>query len=133
MTPEAKEIQTKSHAIFAGQASVGIAYLYGSRARGDTHGRSDYDFAVYLVESDPVKRGDIRAYLISELTEKLETDNVDVVVLNDLESPELKYNIIREGEVMFEREPYRVLIEPRILNEYFDFLYLLRKYNLTTV
>jgi len=125
-------IQEKIGSVFSDQEKCGIAYLYGSRARGESGESSDYDFAVYLTEPDPVKRSDIRAACISELTKKLGTDDVDVAVFNDLESPELKYNIIREGAVLFEREPYRVLIEPQILNEYFDFMYLLRKYHLTT-
>ena len=46
---------------------------------------------------------------------------------NDL-TPELwneylleAYTIIREGKLIYEREPYKVILEPRILNEYFDF------------
>ncbi len=132
MYKESEKIQERVKTVFPDQESVGIAYLYGSRARGESGRRSDYDFSVYLTELDPVKRSEIRSFLISELTKKLGTDNVDVVVLNDLESSELKYNIIRDGAVMFEREPYRILVEPEILNEYFDFVYLLRKYHLTT-
>jgi len=129
---EIEKIVEKIGSLFSDQASIGIAYLYGSRARGESDHRSDYDFAIYLTEPNPVKRSDIRAFLISELTRNLGNDNVDVVVLNDLESPELKYNIVREGNVMFEREPFRVIVEPQIFNEYFDFMYLLRKYHLTT-
>lgn len=133
MRKDVEKIKDKIGSLFSDQEQLGIAYLYGSRSRGEAGPRSDYDFAVYLTELDPVKQSEIRASLISALIKKLGTDDVDVVILNDLESPELKYNIIRDGEVLFEREPFRVLVEPRILNDYFDFMYLLRKYHLTTV
>ena len=127
-----EDYRKKIHIVCKKFPTIKLVYLFGSRATGKNGPMSDYDFAVYLTEPDPVKRSDIRAACISELTKKLGTDDVDVAVFNDLESPELKYNIIREGAVLFEREPYRVLIEPQILNEYFDFMYLLRKYHLTT-
>ena len=132
MDNEVIEIQEKIGALFSSEPAIGIVYLFGSRARGEADSRSDYDFGVYLSAEDPVQRGNIQAHLISELTKKLGTDSLDAVILNDIESPELKYNIIREGIVLFEREPYRVVIEPRILNDYFDFMYLMRKYHLTT-
>jgi len=43
----------------------------------------------------------------------------------------MKYSIIKSGSIIYEVEPYRMLIEPRILNEYFDFRFLLRKHGLT--
>lgn len=68
---------------------------------------------------------------MSKLSRELGIDAVDVVVLNEAESPELKYRIIKEGELIYEKEPYKVSLEPRIFNEYFDFIYGLRKYGLT--
>jgi hypothetical protein len=61
----------------------------------------------------------------------LKTDAVDVVMLNDLENTEMKYFIIAHGKLIFEREPYKVLVEPRILHEYFDFREMLLRYKLT--
>ena len=56
---------------------------------------------------------------------------MDSVILNYTDAPELKYSIIKSGKVIYEIEPYKLLIEPKILNEYFDFRFLLRKYQLT--
>jgi hypothetical protein len=56
---------------------------------------------------------------------------IDIVILNLARSPELKYQIINGGRLIYEKEPFKVLIEPRILNEYFDFQKMLLKYNLT--
>lgn len=107
--------------IFSKYPQVKLAYLFGSQANGTAGPMSDYDFAVYLDEKDSAKRFDIRLNLMSQLSLLLKTDGVDVVVINDTESPDLKYDIIKEGKLILEKAPYKLLIEPKILNEYFDF------------
>ncbi|MBI4330557.1 MAG: nucleotidyltransferase domain-containing protein [Chloroflexi bacterium] len=92
---------------------------------------ADHDFAVYLVEPSAVKRFDIRLRLMAVLVRELNTERVDVRVLNDVKGPEFKYAIIKEGILLFERETCKVLVEPRILSEYFDFQYWLVKNNVT--
>lgn len=111
--------------------SVGAVYLFGSRATGGAHARSDYDIAVYIDENDIVKRNETLYQLSGEIARALQSDDIDIHSLRDLQAPELKYQIITQGKIIFEREPFRLIFEPRILNEYFDFLYLLRKYHLT--
>lgn len=117
--------------LFEAQPSVAFAYLYGSRASGKAGPMSDYDFAIFLDEQDAVKRHDILFRLGAEISKKLGTDVVDLHSLNDMQTPELKFRIIHDGVLLFERGGSRLIIEPRILNEYFDFTYLLRKYGLT--
>lgn len=117
--------------IFQLYPQVKLVYFFGSRAKGKDGTLSDYDFAVYLDEKDKKKRFDMRLDLMGKLSRELKIDAVDVVVLNDAESPELKYDIIKEGKLIYEKEPYKVALEPRILNEYFDFMHGLRKYDLT--
>jgi len=117
--------------IFKRYPKIKLVYLFGSRARGKEGPLSDYDFAFYLNEKDRSKIFDIKLKLLDEITRALGTDKVDVVVLNLVEEPEMKYNIIKEGRLIFEREPFKVLVEPRILNEYFDFHDLLLRHNLT--
>lgn len=126
-------LKEKLFPIFERYPEVAVVYLFGSKARREAGPMSDYDFAFYLNENDVVKRSQILFKISGEISKILGTDAIDAHCLNDIYSPELKYNIIKDGEVFFEREPHRVLIEPRILNEYFDFLFLLRKYNLTKV
>ncbi len=92
---------------------------------------SDYDFAVYLDEKDPKKRFDLRLELLGKITKELKTDEVDLCVLNDLHSPGLKYYIIKDGKIIYEKEPFKLVVEPRIFNEFFDFRQSLIKYNLT--
>lgn len=117
--------------IFEKYSEVKLVYLFGSQATGKTGPLSDYDFAVYLDEKDEQKRFDLQLSLTGELSIKLKTNDVDLVVLNDIDAPELKYNIIKDGILLLEKEPFKVVIEPRILNEYFDFHDLLLRYKLT--
>ena len=117
--------------VFEACKEVKLAYLFGSRAQGTAGPLSDHDFAVYLDERDPKRAVEIRLELLDELQRRLKTDKVEVVALNLAESPELKYNIIVTGTLLYEEEPYKVLVEPRILNEYFDFHEMLKRHDLT--
>ena len=110
---------------------VKLGYFFGSRAENSYGPLSDYDFAFYLDEINKEKRFEIRLTLIRHLTKLFQTDDVDVVILNDAQAPELKYNIIKSGILFYEQEPFKVLIEPRILNEYFDFHSSLLRHGLT--
>ena len=115
--------------LFKVEPKIGFAYLFGSRAQGIAGTRSDYDVAIYFDESDVIKRHDLLFRLAGLISQKFKTDLIDVHSINDLQAPELKFSIIHDGILLFEREPHRVLAEPRILNEYFDFMYLSKKYN----
>lgn len=126
-----KEQLENVKAIFKLYPEIKVVYFFGSKATGEDGPLSDYDFAVYLDEKDKKRMFDIKFELFDRLSRLLKTDRVDMVILNLTESPELKYNIIKEGKVIFEEEPFRILLEPKILNEYFDFHYMLSKYNLT--
>lgn len=111
--------------------NIKLAYLFGSQARGNAGQLSDYDFAVYLDEQNRIKRTDIKLDLMAKLQRTLKTEKIDIVILNDIDQPELKYHIIQDGKLIYQEEPYRLMIEPKILNEYFDFRYTLRQYGLT--
>lgn len=128
---ELTELEDKLEPLFTAEPLVGLVYLFGSRAQGTAGERSDYDLAIFFTEADVVKRHEKLFRLASDISKTVGSDRIDVHCLNDLKAPELKYHIIHDGELIFEREPHRLVIEPRILNEYFDFTYLLRKYGLT--
>lgn len=110
---------------------IKLAYLFGSTAREDGGKLSDIDIAVYFDGADKRQMAELKLKLLAELSQALETDQIDLVVLNTTEQPELKYQIISEGELICEREPYKIMVEPLILNEYFDFQMILRRYGLT--
>lgn len=118
-------------AVFRSRPKIKLAYLFGSRAAGRTTPLSDYDFAVFLDEQNSLKRGRLKLDLITTLSQVIQTDRLDLVILNENVGSELKYHIIKDGHLIYEVEPYRVIVEPRILNEYFDFRLSLRQYGLT--
>lgn len=125
------EVIKNCRLIFQSCPQIKLAYFFGSRATGQSGPLSDYDFAVYLEERDVKKIFSLKSQLHDKLSRLLKTDNIDIVSLDTAESPELKYEIIKDGQLIYEQEPYRVLIEPRILHEYFDFKMMMQKYNLT--
>lgn len=117
--------------IFKLYPEVKLVYLFGSKAKDDDGVLSDYDFALYLDENNSKKRFDLRLKIITEISKELKEDKIDVCILNDIDASELKYNIIKGGKLIFERKPFKLLVEPKILNEYFDFHFSLQRYNLT--
>ena len=75
-----------------------LLVLFGSRARGDVHAASDWDFG-YLAESSlDVGR------LLADLVEAIGSDRVDLVDLNRA-SGLLRYRAARDGHPLFEARP----------------------------
>jgi predicted nucleotidyltransferase len=128
---EISELRKKLLPIFKKYKEIKLVYLFGSQATGKAGPLSDYDFAIYLDEKDKKKIFNIKLELLASISQALQTDKVDIVVLNAVDAPELKYNIIKEGKLIFERESFKLVVEPRILNEYFDFKMSLQRHNLT--
>ena len=128
---ELKEIKGKITPIFKDYPEIKLVYFFGSKARGEGGPLSDYDFAVYTEKKGVKKTFDLKFSLQDKISRALKTDKVDMVMLDITESPELKFNVIKEGKLIYEVEPYKVIIEPKILNEYFDFHSLLLRHGLT--
>lgn len=128
-----KSLQKKLAILFRKYRRVKLVYLFGSRARNDAGPLSDFDFAVYADTTDRSALADVRLKLTNDLTRLLKTDAVDVVMLNSVEQPELKYAIIKEGRCVYGQAAYKILVEPRIIIEYCDFKTQLQKYGLTSV
>lgn len=116
--------------VFKLYPEIKLAYLFGSRVNNKTGPLSDYDFAFYLDENDKKKMAEIKLDLSVKISSILGSDKIDIVILNTNESPELKYNIIKAGKLIFEEEPFKILVEPKILTEYFDFRLSLLRHNL---
>lgn len=75
-----------------------LLMLFGSRARGDAHDGSDWDFG-YLAS------GDIDwAALLASIVNTVSSDRVDLVDLARA-SGLLRYRAARDGVVVFEAEP----------------------------
>ncbi|MBI5664550.1 MAG: nucleotidyltransferase domain-containing protein [Nitrospirae bacterium] len=128
---KADEVIEAVKGVIKSHPEIKLAYIFGSQATGHTGTMSDFDFAFYADEKNTHKLYDLKFALGDKISRALKTDKVDIIILNLSDSPELKYNIIKDGKLFYCEEPFKVLIEPRILNEYFDFHDLLARYNLT--
>ena len=117
--------------ILARFSTIKVAYLFGSQANGTAGPLSDYDIAIYTDAAAPSEDFKLRIDIANAVSKELKTDAVEVLSLNSTESPELKFAVIRDGILLKEVEPFKVMVEPKIMNEYFDFREGLRRNNLT--
>jgi len=90
---------------FPGERANGVvsAYLFGSHAAGRAHRESDIDIGVLLdrqIYATERERFDARLSLIGEIGSFLESNNVDLVILNDA-PPELGARVVTEGVRVF--------------------------------
>lgn len=81
--------------------------LFGSRARGDTHSKSDWDFAVLYDEElrQATVKGinQLEIYNILADIFQIPNDKIDVVDLNHCSSIIAHY-VARDGKLLYERE-----------------------------
>jgi predicted nucleotidyltransferase len=105
-------------------SEVNLAYLFGSQVEGDVGPTSDYDLGVLLDHTASWPQ--IRVQLSHSLTHVLNTERIDLVLLN--EAPvELAYAIIARGKVLYQRDvATRVEYEARVMSLYGDYLPILR-------
>jgi uncharacterized protein YutE (UPF0331/DUF86 family)/predicted nucleotidyltransferase len=116
------EKQSQLNQLFS-QNPVNAAYLSGSLSNRTTFGHlRDIDVAILLM--DQIKKDqffDYQLYFMSELTKRLESDSIDVVILNQ-SSLLLKLQVIKYGQILFSRnEKQRVSFETRAVMDYLDF------------
>jgi len=96
-----------------------FAYLFGGLAKGKLQPLSDIDIAVYLAES--CSFSEIKLDILGNLVEILQTDEIDLVVLNTAELP-LKMNILKNKKVIVNKDPSaRHKFESLTMRKFFDF------------
>ena len=99
--------------------NVLFAYLFGSLAKGDPAPLSDVDIAVFLKEGVDVAKNKLE--LLGGLIDILQTDEIDLVILNIAHLP-LLMNILRNKKVIVDKEPFaRQIFESLTMRKYFDF------------
>jgi uncharacterized protein YutE (UPF0331/DUF86 family)/predicted nucleotidyltransferase len=116
------EKQTRLNQLFA-QSPVDAAYLAGSLSNRASFGHlSDVDIAILLMNQIQSNQFlDYQLYFFSELAKRLESDTIDVVILNQA-SLLLKLQVIKYGQILFSRnEKQRVSFETRAVMDYLDF------------
>ncbi len=116
------EKQSQLNQLFA-QSPVNAAYLAGSLSNRTSFGHlTDVDIAILLMEqikSDQFL--DYQLYFFSELAKRLDSESIDVVILNQA-SLLLKLQVIRYGQILFSRdEKSRISFETKAVMDYLDF------------
>src|SRR5205085_7862153 len=116
------EKQSQLNQLFT-QNPVNAAYLAGSLSSRTSFGHlTDVDIAILLM--DRIKSDqflDYQIYFFSELAKRLETDSIDVVILNQA-SLILKLQVIKNGQILFSRnEKQRISFETKAVMDYLDF------------
>jgi predicted nucleotidyltransferase len=114
---------------FASLDGVVLAYLFGSHARGQAWAQSDVDVAVLLEgHPDNDRCFDARLEVIGGLMEILNTNEVDVLILNQA-PPALAYAVLRDGILLFCRDHQaRIEYQLHTVNEYLDFRPILKRH-----
>jgi predicted nucleotidyltransferase len=101
---------------------IRVAYLFGSRARGDSRDDSDLDVAVSYDAADDRVRETVRRAIVAALTDALGRvgERADVVDLERADSA-VAFRAIREGRLVLSRsQGDRVRIESRVGRRYDD-------------
>ena len=96
-TIELRQLVQRIAGLLESREEVLEAYLFGSHARAQAQPHSDIDVAVYVDEAraDDACYG-YRSRLTAALMAGLETDRVDIVVLNRA-PPLLYHRVLRDG------------------------------------
>jgi predicted nucleotidyltransferase len=96
-----------------------FAYLFGGLARGKPQPLSDVDIAIYLKKES--KLAETKLDILGNLITVLQTDEIDLVVLNTAELP-MAVNILKYRKIIVDKDPYsRHVFESVTLRKYFDF------------
>jgi uncharacterized protein YutE (UPF0331/DUF86 family)/predicted nucleotidyltransferase len=116
------EKQSRLNQLFA-QNPVNAAYFTGTLSNRTAFGHlNDVDIAILMM--DQIKSDqflDYQLYFFSELAKRLESESIDVVILNQA-SLLLKLQVIKNGQILYTRdEKHRVIFETKAVMDYLDF------------
>jgi predicted nucleotidyltransferase len=96
-----------------------FAYLFGGFARRKPQPLSDVDIAVYL--KPDCNFAENKLDILGNLIDILQTDEIDLVVLNSAELP-LIMNVLRNKKALVDKNPFcRHSFESLAMRKYFDF------------
>jgi len=119
LPPNVEDLILKALTYLQSVPDILFAYLFGSFGRGKQLPLSDVDIAVYLKEPTVVQEKKME--ILGTLIDILQTDEVDLVVLNNAPLP-LQRRILQSKKVVVDHEPFRRHhYESLTMREYFDF------------
>jgi predicted nucleotidyltransferase len=101
---------------------IKLGYYFGSQSKGKGKPLSDHDFAIYLDETTtPSRKFEIIGGITADLMQIMGSNNIDLVLINDTKNIPLTFTIFSQGELIYEVEPYRVLMGSKYMSAYHDF------------
>lgn len=109
-TPTLEELKVVSQRLPEKIPYLKMLVLFGSRARGDTHANSDWDFAALYDEQLREESCQDRGFAWFEVPGvigqvfSLNSDEIDVVELHRA-SPLIAHFVARDGKLLYEKEP----------------------------
>jgi predicted nucleotidyltransferase len=104
-----------------------FAYLFGSRIKGNADKRSDWDIAIYFKKYPKRLAKWTVFYLEAEISREI-GEEVQITVLNNLDSPVFLFQIINDGLLLIDNDPEkRILFETQALKKYHDWNYFLKR------
>jgi predicted nucleotidyltransferase len=109
-TSSLTDLKTLSHQLPEKIPYLKMLILFGSQARGDTHAKSDWDFAALYDEELRKAILGKNAFAWFEVPNilgkffELNSDNIDVVELNRCSSL-VAHFVARDGKLLYEKEP----------------------------
>ena len=113
------QLLPKASDYLASHPKVLFAYLFGGLVKGGLQPLSDVDLAVYLADSHSFS--EIKLDILGNLIDILQTDEIDLVVLNTAELP-LKMNVLKNKKVIVNKDPFaRHIFESLTMRKFYDF------------
>ena len=123
------DIIEKLREVLEEEENVVVAYLYGSRARGDFHEKSDVDIAVLVRDLPSPEENPFYEVDLSLKLSRATGADVEVKVLNDKPLVFL-CQVLRHGKLIISKdEGMRVKFEASTLDRCMDFRPFLETYN----
>ena len=114
-----QDLLSKAADYLQSRHDVSFAYLFGTLSKGQGTPLSDVDIAVFLSGGD--KRAEKKLEILGDLSDLLNTDEVDLVDLHT-ESLPLKMRVIKTGTVIADNDPFeRHNFESLAIRQYLDF------------
>ncbi|HOV79007.1 MAG TPA: nucleotidyltransferase domain-containing protein [Bacillota bacterium] len=118
---------------FNSRAELTALYIFGSHAAGKAGPLSDIDLA-FLVDYSLIDEKNYpygyQSFLTGEMMKLLGTNDIDVVILNTA-PPLLKFQILKNGDILFSRSDAKALeFYVKTFNEYQDIRPLLAVQNM---
>ena len=109
----------KAESYLRSRSDVAFAYLFGSLAKGKPKPLSDIDIAIYCSDESDISEKKLE--ILGDLMDLLETDEIDLVVLNTAPVT-LRMKVIEDKRVIADNVPFqRHSYESLTMREYFDF------------